>query len=639
MMQHTSGSVVNLTEAQRQIVEQSWDARILVTAGAGAGKTTTLTYRLEHLVGSEDLQASEILVLSFSRAAVRDLRDRVDHLAKAAKQVRAQTFDAWALSLLRQARPDQELSGTSFDDRIEMAVDAIRSGVIEASEYGPPAHVIIDEVQDLVGVRRELVQTLLGRFEDQCGFTAVGDAAQSIYGFQINDLEQRAAETNRFFSWVRATFAEDLAEFRLDENFRARTADARTALPFGEKLSMLPIDHETSCTTAAGIYEELSAELAAMPDFGKLDTAFVLDSLRFAEGTTAFLCRDNGQVLALSEELRTHDVPHRIQRKPHSRPAPTWLLDVVQTAGGARTLTEERFTQVAMSDPTIDDPARIWRALRRVASSPRNQLDVESLRQAIADRRIPDELSGNEPCALVLSTIHRAKGLEFDQVVITEPKALDLGSPTADAPNEARLLYVAMTRARDSMYRLEAPNTRFIRNARKTYSHVDRWYRGGWKKWQRFGIEAGEDDVSRDAPAGVVELVTDPVVAQTYLRRAVAAGDEVELLRLHELPGESGQAPPYGIVHQGHPIGVVSERFLNDLGKLLKPNAEFEVRSFPLRIVGLRIDCVEAVAGHTAITARSGLGDHGVWLAPRLCGLGQFEWGAQDSTDQDGTIA
>jgi len=68
--------------------------------------------------------------------------------------------------------------------------------------------VVIDEVQDLVGARRELVEALVDRFE--CGFTIVGDPAQSIYGFTVKDRTARAGETNRFFEWLRNTFGEEL---------------------------------------------------------------------------------------------------------------------------------------------------------------------------------------------------------------------------------------------------------------------------------------------------------------------------------------------------------------------------------------------------------------------------------------------
>lgn len=623
-----SSDAVVLTPAQLQVVEQLWNAKTLVTAGAGAGKTTTLTYRLEHLTGKEELEAAEVLVLSFSRAAVRDLRDRVDRLASTARRVRAQTFDGWALALLRQMDPDREdLQGTSFDDRIVMATEAIDAGVVESFESGPPAHVMIDEVQDLVGVRREMVEALLDRFSQTCGFTVVGDAAQSVYGFQVADIDQRAEETNRFFDWVRASYPDDLIEVVLADNFRALTPEARIALPFGERLQKLPADRATANVSGSKIYDELRDLLGTVPDFGDVSEPFIQDALRMTGSTTAILCRDNGQVLWLSERLNTHGVPHRIQRSPRSRPAPGWLAQLLESAGGV-TMTEQRFVEIVSMLPRVtDEPARVWRSLRRTAPARSNQLDVDRLCMAVADGRLPDELTANTLHPLVLSTVHRVKGLEFDRVLVVEPQSIEeSGSYETDFPAEARLLYVAMTRARYDLYRFDIPKQWRIRKATRIPYPVDRWYIGGYKSWARNGIEATEGDVSREAPAGVREPLADPVDTQRHLRECVQVGDEVELRRLHDLPTSSTETPPFGIFHGGTPIGEVSERFRGDLWRLLKAGRRFEVRRWPQRITGLRVDALETVAGSAALTERIGLGERGVWIAPRLCGLGHFVW-------------
>lgn len=632
MTAKTDGDIA-LTPSQLKVVEQPWDARTLVTAGAGAGKTTTLTYRLEHLTGAEELEAAEILVLSFSRAAVRELRGRVDRLAVSARRVRAQTFDGWALALLRQMDPQRDdLAGTSFDDRIAMAIDAIDAGVVESFEQGPPAHVVIDEVQDIVGVRRDMVEALLDRFSDSCGFTVVGDAAQSIYGFQVADMQERAGETNRFFDWIRASYVNDLIEVTLDDNFRARTPEARLALPFGAQLQSLPTDSAAANSEATAIHANLCAELATTPDFGSLSDQFVQESLRLYGGTTAILCRDNGQVLWLSDKLHGYGVPHRIQRSPRARPVPVWVADLLQTAGGA-TLTEERFVEVAAGLPAVtDEPGRVWRALRRVAPSARNQLDLDKLRRAVAEERLPDELTANPAHPLVLSTVHRAKGLEFDRVLVVEPEPIAVnGGRETDPPAEARLLYVAMTRPRDDLYRMKIPKLWQMHKAKA----ADRWYVGGRKSWARNGIEAAELDVYREAPAGIRAPIADPVDTQLYLRDSVRLDDEVELRRLHDLPASPTETPPFGLFHNGTPVGEVSAHFRGDLWRLLGGSRRFEVRRWPERITGLRVDAMETVASSAAVSERSGLGDGGVWIAPRLCGLGRFVW--NDKTEEGGT--
>ncbi|MEU3721830.1 UvrD-helicase domain-containing protein [Streptomyces sp. NPDC031705] len=611
------------TPDQRAVITLPWEARALVTARAGSGKTTTLTYRIEHLTGTEGLEGSEILALAFSRSAVRALRERVDTRTGSARRVRAQTFDGWALSVLKEEDPTRtDLAETSYDRRIELATEAIERGAVESSEHGAPAHIVLDEVQDLVGVRRDMIEALFDRLGDSCGFTVVGDPAQSIYGFQVSDPVERAEETDRFFDWLRVSYVDDVQEFVLDCNFRTRTPEARIALEHGQRLAELPRDIRRSAVAATRIHSELRAELAAAPAFGSLEEAFVRDSLIEFDGTTAVLCRNNAQVLRLSEDLNRHAIPHRIQASSRARPAPAWVVGLL-TGTGAASLTEQRFRELPALATAAVEPDQAWRSLRRAAAGPRNTLDLSALRSAVADGRLPDELTAPAPHPLVISTIHRAKGLEFDRVLITEPEPIGPQGGREDDPvSEARLLYVAMTRPRDDVFRIARPETWPLRR----HAATGRWYAGGHQSYVRAGIEAGELDVDTEVPGGVREPFADPVGVQRILGDEVRPGDPVILRRLHSLPSAVDETPPFGLFHRGRPIGEMSRRFRHELWRLLRRGERYRVERWPSLIEGMRIELVETVVGSPSTTARHGLGDRGAWLAPRLNGLGRFDW-------------
>jgi DNA helicase II / ATP-dependent DNA helicase PcrA len=626
------GMSVVLTPVQQSIVTMPWDTKTLVTAEAGAGKTTTLAYRIEHLVRVGDLAADEILALTFSRAAVRELRNRVDDLDASVRRVRAQTFDSWARLLLLQIDPQRDdLARTSFDRRIKLATEAIDDGVMDEPELIRPRHVLLDEVQDLVGVRREMVEALIDRYSPSSGFTVVGDIAQSIYGFQVSDPRERSDETNLFLKWIRNSFDGELSEFVLAENFRARTREARVALPFGEPLRMLPQNSAEADAEAKDIHNELRSTLFEAPCFGNPADPFVQNSLRQFDGTTAILCRDNGEVLALSEQLSEFGIPHRIQRSSRERPAPAWIAGLL-SATHSTTLTEERFVEISttLTMPDDMDILRVWQSLRHAAPHPRNQLNLEALLRAVAEERLPDELTAPPAHPLVVSTVHRAKGMEFDRVLIVEPEALPgrRGLET-DPQAEARLLYVAMTRPRYDMYRIDKPDTRSLRKSKS----VDRWFVGGYQHWVRKAVEVRELDVCHEKPAGV-DTRTGPVVAQKHMAEVIRPGHRIDLIRLHDLPGLSTETPPYGVFHGHQMIGEVSARFRSDLWQLLKTSASHRPERFPYRVVGVHVDSVETVAGSPAISQRHGLGDRGVWLSPRLCGLGRFDWSHAQSVPE-----
>ncbi|MEV7811895.1 UvrD-helicase domain-containing protein [Streptomyces flaveolus] len=613
-----------LTAEQRAVVEQPWDARVLVTAGAGAGKTHTLVRRLDALCGHEDpdeaLEAAEILVLTFSRAAARELRERIARHGERARRVRAQTFDAWAYGVLVQAYPDREWGGASFDERITAAIGAIEKGALEAGDAVPPAHVVIDEVQDLLGDRRELVEALLDRYQDSCGFTVVGDAAQSVYGFQIENLAERNDETGRFFEWLRCSYPDDLVELHLTENFRAVTPEARIALAHGPRLQQVGGADE-----AATLYEELRDLLLAPENgMGDLTDPFTMEGLRNLSDTCAILTRDNRQALVISGLLHEHGVEHRLRRPLEERPVPYWVAELLRRTE-ATGLTEDRFCSLLaeMSLPYEPNLSTLWTVLRRATrTAGRNVLDLERLRRLVADGRFPDEAADPETSRIVVSTVHRAKGLEFDRVIVlTPPTIAELHKQYKDEfdlPAEARALYVAMTRVRQDLYHAPSPELPIFKRAggRKH----GRRYVGGWRSYDRFGIVTEPGDVCRANPPG---HETDAAATQAYLLEQVGPGQEVVLRKRHDLPTGECQSPPYTLVHNGREIGEASERFREELFEVQKVNRTWDPW-WPDEIHDLRVDTLETVTGSTAAGTNAGLGDRGVWIAPRITGIGRY---------------
>ncbi|MEU7299303.1 UvrD-helicase domain-containing protein [Streptomyces sp. NPDC007206] len=613
-----------LTAEQQAVVEQPWDARVLVTAGAGAGKTHTLVRRLDALCGHEDpdeaLDASDILVLTFSRAAARELRERITRHGERARRVRAQTFDAWAYGVLRQAYPNREWGGVAFDERIRAATEAVEKGALEAGEFVPPSHVVIDEVQDLLGDRRELVEALLDRYQDSCGFTVVGDAAQSVYGFQIEDREERDVETGRFFEWLRCSFPDDLVELHLTENHRAVTPEARLALGHGPRLQRV-----RDTDDAATLYDELRDLLLDPTNaHGDLTDAYTLQGLRDLDDTCAILTRDNRQALVVSRLLHENGVEHRLRRPLEERPVPYWVAELLRRTE-ATGLTEDRFRSLLAEIPLPHEPnpVALWTVLRRATRSPgRTALDLDRLRRLVGDGRFPDEAADPETARIVVSTVHRAKGLEFDRVIVltppTVPELHKQYKDELDLPGEARALYVAMTRARQDLYYTSPPELPLFRRAggRKN----GRRYIGGWRSYDRYGIVAEAGDICRDDPPG---HASDAVATQAYLLKRVRPGHEVVLRKRHDLPMGEFQSPPYTLIHDGWEIGEASERFREELFQVQKVNRAWDPW-WPDEIHGLRIDTLETVAGGVAAGANAGLGDRGVWIVPRITGIGMF---------------
>ena len=91
-------------DRQREAIEHV-HGPMLVVAGAGTGKTSVLTHRIERLVREGHAYPHEILALTYTRNAATEMRDRVRKLL-GGKEVNAATFHDYCLDLLKRVHKD-----------------------------------------------------------------------------------------------------------------------------------------------------------------------------------------------------------------------------------------------------------------------------------------------------------------------------------------------------------------------------------------------------------------------------------------------------------------------------------------------------------------------------------------------------
>jgi DNA helicase II / ATP-dependent DNA helicase PcrA len=138
-----------LNDAQRRAVE-AVNGPVLVLAGAGTGKTRVLTTRLAHILASRRAFPGELLAVTFTNKAAREMRERLEAMiGRAADGVWLGTFHALAARILRRHAEAVGLTANftilDTDDQLRLLKQIISAANLDERRW--PARALLGLIE------------------------------------------------------------------------------------------------------------------------------------------------------------------------------------------------------------------------------------------------------------------------------------------------------------------------------------------------------------------------------------------------------------------------------------------------------------------------------------------------------------
>lgn len=132
-----------LNERQREAVLYN-DGPLLIIAGAGAGKTKTLTTKIAYLIENKNVAPENILAITFTNKAAKEMKDRLfKTIGQTAKYLQVSTFHSFGLKLLRENYDalgyDKNFVIMDSDDSLTVVKKIIKDIGYDQKIYNPRA--------------------------------------------------------------------------------------------------------------------------------------------------------------------------------------------------------------------------------------------------------------------------------------------------------------------------------------------------------------------------------------------------------------------------------------------------------------------------------------------------------------------
>ncbi|HTN19408.1 MAG TPA: RecQ family ATP-dependent DNA helicase [Pelobium sp.] len=494
-----------LSPTQLRIINDNETKHIVVAAGPGSGKTRVLVHKLASLLLMEDVKHEQLLMLTFSRVAATEFKKRLLKLiGNAANYIEIKTFHSYCFDLLGKVG-----SLEKSDKIIEKTIEKIRNKEVEASRITKTV-LVIDEAQDMDKDEFALITALMEQNEEM-SVIAVGDDDQNIYEF-------RGANSKYLEQFIQVNNA---VKHELVENYRSKNNLVDFSNQFVRRIS-----NRLKQTPIIAKQNDNGKIKLVIYHNGNLINPLVKDILATGlSGTTCVLTKTNDEALQITGLLLRNNVQAKLIQSNdgfnlYNLNEVRFFLNQLNLADEVRIINEETWlnakrelTNKFRNSTKLEICNNLIKDFETTNPNKKYKSDLEVF---IRESKLEDFFNENGETIFV-STIHKAKGKEFDNVFLMLE---NFNSITDEAK---RQLYVAMTRAKNNL--TIHLNSAFLDNLRAD------------------NLERIEDKENHPQPDGLAmhlslkDVWLDYFINRQHLVSQLTSGDELTLNEYECLDG------------------------------------------------------------------------------------------------------
>ena len=422
-----------LSKKQMQIISDKESRVIVVAAGPGSGKTRVLVHKLASLLLLEDVKHEQLLMLTFSRAAATEFKQRLMGLiGNAAHFVEIKTFHSYAFDLLGRIGNLEDAK-----DVVGRAARMISEGEVEPNRIGKTV-LVVDEAQDMSSEEFALVRVLMS-VNEEMRVIAVGDDDQNIYEFRGSDS-----------NYMRQLLADDKSTFvEMTENYRSTQHVVAFANAF-----VKGIHNRMKQTPILSMSKDEGTVVVTHHASHIMFQRVVSDLLRQRNsGTMSVLTHTNEEAVILVALLRKHGLRSKlIQSMDGFR---FWNMAEVRLF--LKYIERDTHTPIVTDEVWNEAKRKTFQAYATSSSLPYLKRCIELFEKINKAKYLTDfkelvfestteDFCDTSDADVVVSTIHKSKGCEFDDVYML------VSQPQHVTDSEMRRYYVGMTRARKRLF-------------------------------------------------------------------------------------------------------------------------------------------------------------------------------------------